>query len=216
MIALCRYIAANTARSLRWVPPLIVFSVFEGIFDATAGQVLPAYAVSAALMFFVAIWLSVVVCTTENPVQEEITSVAVGGRSRVRIAKMIVAYAVCLLLSALAVAIPTIVTGASTPLYDVLAGLVAVGLTILFGVALGAVCSPPIFEQAAWAVVVGGLVGIADIVIPQGPPLRQLLVLLNETNPHHLLALVFLIGLESAAISLVIVVASLWVLRNRA
>ncbi|MGO9343710.1 MAG: hypothetical protein ACLP6E_14510 [Acidimicrobiales bacterium] len=216
MIALCRYIAADTARSLRWVPPLIVFSVFEGIFDASAGQVLPAYAASAALMFFLAIWLSVVVCTTESPVQEDITSVAIGSRGRVRIAKMVVAFAACLLLSALAVAIPTIVTGASTSFDDILAGLVAVSLTVLFGVALGALCSRPIFEQAAWAVLVGGLVGIADIVIPYGPPIRQLLVLLNETNPRHLLGLVLLIAIESAAMSLVIVVSSLRIMRNRA
>lgn len=216
MIALCGYVAADTTRSLRWVAPVIVFSLFEGIFDATTGQVLPTYAASVALMFFVAIWLSVVVCTTESEVQEDITSVAVGGRARVRIAKMIVAYAGCLALSAFAVAIPAIVTGASTSVDDVLAGLVALGLTVLFGVALGSICSRPIFERTAWAVLVGGLVGLADIVVPDGRPIRQLLVLLNETTPHHLLALVVLIALESAIISFVTAIASLRIMRARA
>jgi hypothetical protein len=216
VIALCRYVADDTSRSLRWVAPVLVFSIFEGIFDATSGQVLATYAASASLMFLVAIWLGVVVCNTESEVQEDITSVTVGGRARVRIAKMIVAVAACLLLSVIAVCVPPIVSDATTPLYDIVTGLIALSLTVLFGVSLGSLCSRPIIERTAWAVLVGALVGLADIVIPDGPPTRQLLVLLNETAPRHLLALVVLIALESAVISFVLVVASLRIMRDRA
>jgi hypothetical protein len=216
VIALCRYVADDTSRSLRWVAPVLVFSIFEGIFDATSGQVLATYAASATLMFFVAIWLSVVVCNTESAVQEDITSVTVGGRGRVRIAKMIVTFAACTLLSVLAVAVPPIVSDATTPLYDIVSGLIALGLTVLFGVVLGSLCSRPIIERTAWAVLVGALVGLADIVIPYGPPIRQLLVLLNETAPRHLFALVVLIALESVLISLLMVVAALRIMRYRA
>lgn len=215
MIALYRYVAADVTRSLRWVAPFLIFCLFDGILDAASGPVLPTYATSAALMFFLAIWVSVLVCTSESAVQEDITAVAVGSRTHVRIAKMAVAFAGCLLLSALAVAVPAIVTGARTPLEVIIAGVIAHALTVLFGVALGTLCSRPIVEHAAWAVLVGALVGLCDIVIPNGPPIRQLLVLFNETAPHHLLALVSLIALESAVISFLIVVASLRIMRYR-
>jgi hypothetical protein len=129
---------------------------------------------------------------------------------------MIVTFAACTLLSVLAVAVPPIVSDATTPLYDIVSGLIALGLTVLFGVALGSLCSRPIIERTAWAVLVGALVGLADIVIPYGPPIRQLLVLLNETAPRHLFALVVLIALESVLISLLMVVAALRIMRYRA
>ena len=209
MIALCRYVAADTSRSLRWVAPLLVLFLFEGVLFASAGPVLATYAASAAAIFFFAVWLSVLVCNTESEIQEDITAVTVGSRARVRIAKMVVAYSGCLLLSVIATAVPAVVTSAGTPFDWVLAGAIAQALTGLLGVALGALCSRPIVERTAFAVLVGASVGLADIVIPNGPPIRQLLVLFNETNPHHLLTLVTLIALESVAISLVIVFATL-------
>ena len=216
MIAVCRYVAADTLRSLRWVAPVLIFFLFTGINDASAGTVLPTYAASASVMFFVAIWVTVLVCNTESPIQEDITAVTVGGRGRVRIAKIIVAYSGCLVLSALAVIVPPLVTNSLTSSAQVLTGVIAHGVTVLFGVAIGALCSRPIVERTAWAVLVGAVVGLADIVIPNGPPIRQLLVLLNETRPRHLVALVLLIAVETVAICSVIVWSSLRIMRARA
>jgi hypothetical protein len=215
MIALCRYIADDTLHSLRWVAPVLVFFLFEGLLDASAGPVLPTYAASAAGMFFLAIWLTVLACTTESAIQEDITSVSVGSRARVRIAKMLVAYSECLCISALAVAVPALLTSSATSAEQDLAGAIAHSLTALFGVAIGSLCSRPIVERTAWAVLVGASVGLVDVVIPNGPPIRQVLVLLNETRPQHLLALLLLIALESVAISLVITVATLRISKLR-
>lgn len=215
MIPLGRYVAAETTRSMRWITPILFFCLIEAVLAAAAGPVLPNYAASAAAMFFLGIWVSVLVCNSESAVQEDITIVTVGGRARVRIAKLAVAYAGCLLLSTLAVAIPATLPGADPTFDTIVAGTVAHGATVLFGVALGALFSRPIVERTAWAVLFGIGVGLADIVIPNGPPVRQLLVLLNETSPHHLVAQVLLIAFESAAISFVIVVASLRIMTAR-
>lgn len=215
MIAICRYVAADTLRSLRWVAPVLIFFVFTGTVDADTGSVLPTYAASATAMFFVAIWLTVLVCNTENPIQEDITAVTVGGRGRVRMAKIIVSFSGCLVLSALAVLVPLLVTSSDTLSAEVLTGLIAHGATVIFGVAIGALCSRPIVDRTAWAVLVGALVGLADIVIPNGPPVRQVLVLLNETKPHHLVALTLLIAVESLAICSVILWLSLRIIRSR-
>ena len=112
-------------------------------------MVLPTYAMSAAALFFISTWLTVIVSNSESAVQEDVTATTVGGRTKVRLAKLLVAYLGCLVLAALALIVPPLITSAPTTLSQLLVGGAAMGVTALFGVALGALCSRPIVQRSA-------------------------------------------------------------------
>lgn len=75
------------------------------------------------------------------------------------------------------------------------------------GVALGALVSRPLVSRRAWSVLLGAAVCIAVVIVPHGPPARQLLVLFNETGSLGLP--IVLIGAETVVIAIVAVSASL-------
>lgn len=97
--ALLRYLVADIVRGQRWLAPVLVFLVGMTALDAGGGAVLPDYASTAALLLPVAIWLAIVAGNSEDPVQTAITTVTVGSALRVRLAKLAVAYAGCLVLT---------------------------------------------------------------------------------------------------------------------
>ncbi len=216
MIALVRYVGATVTRSLRWVAPFLLFVLCEVVLDSAVGDVLPTYALSSAALFFVAAWLSVVVGNSEGTVQGDVTATAAGGRWRVRLAKLFVAYAGCLVLGGLALVVPALVTSARVGATDVVAGAVAQAVTALFGVALGSLCSRPIVDRTSWAVLAVAAVGTADVVVPQAPPIRQLLTLLGETSPRHLGVLLFGITSETVVLSVVVVACAARISATRA
>lgn len=216
MTALVRYVGATVGRSLRWVAPFLVFVLCEVVLDSDVGDVLPTYALSAAALFFVATWLSVVVGNSESAVQEDVTVTAAGGRGRVRVAKLLVAYAGCLVLGGLGLVVPAVVTSGRVSVTDVVAGGIAQALTALFGVALGSLCTRPVVDRTSWAVLVGAVVGLADVAVPQAPPIRQLLALLGETSPRHLGVLLLAIALETAVLSVLMVACALRISATRA
>ena len=89
---------------------------------------------------------------------------------------------------------PTILSGSPTTAKDVIAGFCAQIITALMGVTFGAICSRPIIHRRSWSVLLGVLLGMATVLIPHGPPTRQLLVLFNETGHFALGPPVLLIG----------------------
>ncbi len=209
MTALIRYVTVDSWRSLRWVAPVLVFFVSQALFDAETGSVLPTYAGSTAVLFFIATWLTVVVSNSEDPVQEEVTISAAGGRLRVRLAKLATAYLYCAVLIVMALAVPPAVSGARTTPYEVASGAAAQAITVLAGVAVGALCSRPIINRTAFSVLLGVMVGLGDLIIPDAPPVHQLVKLLDEVKPRHLGFLIAGIAVETIALSTIFVGTSL-------
>jgi hypothetical protein len=64
-------------------------------------------------------------------------------------------------------------------------------------VSLGALCSRPIIRRRAWSVLLGVTAGLATVIVPSGPPTRQLLVLFNKTGSFALGVPIALIALET-------------------
>ena len=92
MRALIRYVWSDALRGHGWIAPLLCFFVIEAIICAQTGSVLPTYAVSAVALLFISTWLTVVTVNSEDPIQLSITVTSAGSQSRVRLAKLLVAF----------------------------------------------------------------------------------------------------------------------------
>jgi hypothetical protein len=206
--ALIRYVWIDTLRSQRWVAPILCFGAIEAIVCVQSGSVLPTYATMAAVLLFIATWLSIVTINNEDPIQQSITVVCAGSQAGVRTAKVTVAFLVAAVLGIVGTIGPPLASSSRTTATDALAGISAQLLTALAGVALGALCSRPLMTRRAWSVLVGFAVCLATVIIPYGPPTRQLLVLFNKTAPFTLEAPLLLIGVETLIIAIVVVGAS--------
>ncbi len=209
MTALVRYVTVDSLRSLRWFAPVLVFLATQAISDAEPGSVLPTYAGSVAVLFLIATWLTVVVCNSEDPVQETITTSAAGGHIRVRLAKLASAYLYCVVLIVIAVAVPPVVSSSHPTPYQVASGVAAQAISVLAGVAVGALFSRPIINRTAFSVLLGVIVGLGDLIVPNAPPVHQLVDLLNEVHPHHLGFLIAAVAAETVVISAIFIGSSL-------
>lgn len=215
MIALVRYVGTDTLRSQRWVAPLLCFGAIDSIIGAQTGSVLPSYAIEAAALLFITIWLTVVVVNNEDPIQQTITEVCAGSQTKLRISKLVVSLVLGIALGLLGMIAPTILTGSPTTTKEVAAGFGAQVITAVMGVTFGAICSRPIVRRRSWSVLLGVLLGMATVLIPHGPPTRQLLVLFNETGHLALGLPVLLIGLETLVIAAIALTWSLEFARRR-
>jgi hypothetical protein len=197
VIALLRYVAADAFRSQRWVAPLLCFAAIDAVVSAQTGSALPSYAITAAALLFIATWLTVIVVNNEDPMQQSITEACAGSQTKVRLSKLGVSLSIAVLFGLLGMIAPTLLSSSLTSVKDVVAGIFAQTITALMGVTFGALCSRPIVRRRSWSVLAGVLLGMATILIPHGPPTRQLLVLFNETGHLALGPSVFLIGVET-------------------
>jgi hypothetical protein len=215
MIALVRYVGTDTLRSQRWVAPLLCFGAIDSIIGAQTGSALPSYAIEAAALLFITIWLTVVVVNNEDPIQQTITEVCAGSQTKLRISKLVVSLVLGIALGLLGMIAPTILTGSPTTTKEVAAGFGAQVITAVMGVTFGAICSRPIVRRRSWSVLLGVLLGMATVLIPHGPPTRQLLVLFNETGHLALGLPVLLVGLETLVIAAIALTWSLEFARRR-
>ena len=197
MIALVRYVGRDTLRSQRWVAPLLCFGAIDAITGAQSGSDLPSYAVGAAALLFITTWLTVVIVNNEDPIQQSITEVCAGSQTKVRVSKLGVSLLIAVPLGVLGMIAPTVTSTSRTTLTEIIAGVCAQIITAVMGVTFGALCSRPIIRRKSWSVLLGVLLGMATVLIPHGPPTRQLLVLFNETGHIALGPPVLLVGLET-------------------
>ena len=215
MIALVRYVGRDTLRSQRWVAPLLCFGAIDAIIGAQSGSVLPSYAIGGAALLFITTWLTVVIVNNEDPIQQSITEVCAGSQTKVRVSKLGVSLLIAVPLGVLGMIAPTVVSTSKTTIMEVIAGICAQIITAVMGVTFGALCSRPIVRRKSWSVLLGVLLGMATVLIPHGPPTRQLLVLFNETGHIALGPPVLLVGLETLLLTGIALTWSLRLARQR-
>ena len=209
MFALLRYTLADTFDTQRWVAPVVSLAVIVSVVSAQVGSLLPTYAILATAMVFIGTWLTVVVINNEDPVQQNITEACAGSRAKVRLSKLLFSFVFCMTLGLLAMVPPICLMSDGVQGRALLAGVCAQAIAALAAVALGSACSRPIVRRRAWSLLIGALVGLGTVLIPNGVPSRQLLVLFNKTGQFALAVPILLIGLETLAICAVVVAASI-------
>jgi hypothetical protein len=206
MIALLRYLAADTLRSQRWLAPLLAFLVAVAIIaPSDTSPLLPTATLTAVALLPVGLWLTVVVNHSEDPVQVLITVVTIGNATRVRLAKLLAAYLACCVLTVVAV-IWTLTT-TEDPLTPGL--LTAVTLehlvTALTGVGLGALISRPLLTRTGWIVLLGTGIALAEVLVPHLPPANPQLSTFGDHPPANPWPTLLAITAQSAVLSLVAV-----------
>ena len=117
--------------------------------------------------------------------------------------------------NAIAVAVPPVVSSSHPTPYQVASGVAAQAISVLAGVAVGALCSRPIINRTAFSVLLAVMVGLGDLTVPNAPPVRQLVDLLNEVHPHHLGLLIAAVAAETIVISVIFMGASLRLARRK-
>jgi hypothetical protein len=204
-LALVRYVLADALHGQRGTAPSLTFLVATAILNAMGGgPVLPDYAATSVALLPVALWLTVVVCNSEDPVLAAITTVTAGSATRVRLAKLAAAYVACLPLILAALVWPVFM-GKRLTVAVFAAGLAAYLITTLAGVGLGALVSRPVIRRSAWAVLVGVAFTLADVIAPFGPPAHQLVVLLSRQRVEHLTTGLAAIAAQTALLAVVAV-----------
>ncbi len=199
-VALVRYLAADALRAERWVPPVVLFLVTTVAGTSVGGTALGCYGFSSTVLLPVALWLTVSVVNSQDPVQTAITTVTAGSALAVRIAELAVAYLVCLGLAAFAVLYPLLTSHpAGRP--ELLAGVAGHLLTALAGVAFGSVLTRPLLSTPAWVVLSGVAVVLAELLVPGLPPFHPVGVLFSEVAPStgRLARSLVVAGIETAA-----------------
>ncbi len=91
---------------------------------------------------------------------------------------------------------------------DVLAGLVGHVLAVVAGCAIGAILMRPVGERAGTTFLNATVATLAEILLPNAPPIRQLLDLFEAQAPRHVLVTMIALTLETllAAAAVVLVV----------
>ncbi|GAA3886234.1 hypothetical protein GCM10022243_58780 [Saccharothrix violaceirubra] len=201
MTALVRYLLADVLRAQRFLAPSLLFGAVLGmLYSSDAGPPLPAYAGACALIYPVAVWLTVVIATAEDPVRRSVTA-ATAGWARTQAAVTLLSAAGATALAVLATVVPVLTQSRPYPV-DVVglgfAGLLVCGLT---GVGVGVVCSRPVIVPPGWSVLAAsGLVALA-FVVGRVPPFGAVLGVLADGDATSRVAV-------SAACALIFVTAA--------
>jgi hypothetical protein len=197
--ALVRYVAADALRAERWAAPVLLFLAATASFNAGGGSALSCYSFTAAVLLPVALWLTVAVGNSEDPVQEAVTAVAAGSAVRVRLAKLLTAALLGAVLAVVALVWAPLAGNPASP-GAVLAGAVAHGITLAAGVAFGALLSRPVVTRLSHVVLGATALLLLELAVPV-PPLRPLLTLFGAEHPGHLALPLLLIAVETAVLA---------------
>jgi hypothetical protein len=206
-------VAADALRAERWAAPVLVFLAATAAFNAGGGSALSCYGFTAAVLLPVALWVTVSVSNSEDPVVTAVTAVTVGSTVRVRLAKLLTAALVCAVLAGVSL-VWSPVAGNPTSARSVLAGAVAHAVTIAAGVAFGALLSRPVVGRLSHVVLGGTALLLLEMALPV-PPLRAMLGLFGDDHPRHLAAPLAALAVETAALSAALVAVALRVSRQR-
>jgi hypothetical protein len=83
--ALVAYTVARCSRAQVWVAPWLTFLVGASLFDASSGRAPDALALNAAVLLFVAAWLTLTTLGSQATEQSAVLAAAVGGARRERL-----------------------------------------------------------------------------------------------------------------------------------
>ncbi|GAA5126408.1 hypothetical protein [Pseudonocardia adelaidensis] len=170
-LAVARYLTADVARSQRFLLPLLAHgAVLAVLFGGDPGPPPGPWAASALAVYPAAAWLAVVVANTEAAEQRAVTIASAGGPSRVTAATLLVALVGGLVLAALSVLVPALVSRYPYPPPVLLAGALAHVACAATGTALGLLVARPVVARIGWSFCIGVAVVMVTAVQPWLPP----------------------------------------------
>ncbi|MGW3206694.1 hypothetical protein [Streptomyces sp. NPDC001135] len=185
MIALIRYTFATVLHTQRYVAPLLLFMGLMGVLTVNgSGPLPPAYASSAGALFVCSTWLTVALMSLDEPAQRAIVVVSSGGRSlKVLLAAIGTALLSCLVLMVFGLLFPLWMGRYHVTVGDLLLGVEAQLTCAFVGIAIGVLCSRPVFGRQGYAVLSAVALLMAALFVKGMPPVNRLFTLMS-TTPH--------------------------------
>lgn len=170
-VGVARYLAADVIRSQRFLLPLVVHgAVLAVLFGGDPGPPPVPWAASALLTYPVAAWFALIVANIEDPVQRTVTASAAGGRGAVAAGTLLVALVGDLVLCALAVVWPLVVTNYAYPPPVLLLGALAHIACATAGTGVGLLCARPLVHRIGWSFCLAVTLVVVSAVQPWLPP----------------------------------------------
>jgi hypothetical protein len=170
MIAMVRYQGALLGRSVRWLPPVLLFAgtVVAGSFGGM--PLADGLGWSSAMLVPAVGWLTRVALTMEPGAARACASTA-GGARRAQLATLVVALAGGVALALLGAGFELATTARPRHGLGALAveGVVAGVTCLLIGSAIGALCNPPLIRHRGYAMMSTAAVAIAAIAASGSP-----------------------------------------------
>ncbi len=159
--ALLGYHTALLVRSQRWLPPVVLYGALLAVGVSMGDPVLDSLGYAAAALLPVTAWL-VRICTTQEPPAARHCTAAATGPSRAQLAALLTASGAAALLGAAGTTLTVALGDARTTdhalriarLDATVSGLLAAGVCVLTGAALGALCTWPVLRSRGWSLAV--------------------------------------------------------------
>ncbi len=216
-MAIVRYLASDILRSQRWMAAFILYATGVLLINSGGGTLLGTFAAYSAFVLIGSVWISVVALTSEDPTQAQITAVTVGGPTRLRLAKLATAGIGCAIVVVASALVPLALHNYSGPTRagDIGEGIAALIVTVIAGVAIGAVVTRPVIRRSGWAFLLAAVAVLADTLVPGAPPTRQILGRFSADHPSHIGPFVLEIVVETVLLAAVLVTGSTIVARRR-
>jgi hypothetical protein len=182
-VAVSRFLLSDLVRSQRVLIPLAVQAIVLGVlFGGDPGPPPAPWAASALALYPIAAWLGIVVANAEDPIQRHVTVAAAGGAGRVAAGTLLLAVAGDVLLTALSVVWPAVVTSYPHPPEVLLLGAGAHLACALTGTAVGLLCARPFVTKVGWSLLAALSIVVVTGVQPRLPPVGTVVRALTATG----------------------------------
>ncbi|MFI9002988.1 ABC transporter [Streptomyces sp. NPDC053541] len=170
MSALVRYQAALLLRSQRWLAPFLLYAAFVGVGVQAGEPVLGALGYAVAGLVPVAAW-AVRICLNQEPPAARAVVAAAAGRARAHLAAVLAATGAVLLVGAVTVLVLTAVADPRgvRPVTAAASGLLAAGVCVLTGGAVGTLTTRPLVPARGWSLTALLLGSLLALVTPGSP-----------------------------------------------
>ncbi|MFF3014808.1 hypothetical protein [Streptomyces sp. NPDC057939] len=190
MIALIRYTFAIALHTQRYLAPVLLFMGLMGVLTVSgSGPLPPAYASSAGALFICSTWLTVALMSLDDAAQRAIMVVTAGRSLKVLLAAIGTTLLSSLALMAVGLFLPLWLGSYDVRPVDLLLGTEAQLTCALTGIAIGVLCSRPVFRRQGYALAAALALLMFAVFTKNLPPVNQLFRLMaTSTNSGELVA----------------------------
>lgn len=211
-----RYAMAVTLRSHRIVAPATLFVALVLIVNTDPGPAIETYGWTATFLMPIQIWIALAAAGSEDPPLAATTAAIVGGQTKSRLIRLAVGAILATVLSTVALLIPLVLRNYSgtMSLDTFVSGTVAHLMVIVFGCSFATTVTYPIVHRAGIAFLAVVVLVLAELIVPQCPPVRDVLELFNDGRAHHLGAHLLRSALVTVGLSVALAIAGLGIARR--
>lgn len=154
-------------RSLKWIPPVVVYFIWVFVFYTYQGvPILSSYAVTSVALVFISTWVTMGIFSLENESEKQLLFVQLSSKLRYLYGKWCICVLVVILLLIFAIFYPILIQAFKLPVKSIHFGLTLYGhfYSALSGIFVGSLFSATAFAQKKYSWLAAMLVNIIAVV----------------------------------------------------